>query len=184
MRAVIAIVGTCAALGLAACGQDEDPQEAASKEATQSADASTGDDRDKVDQGPRGADGGGGGNVPEKPGVEIATGDSEFGTILFDGDDQAIYLFDKETSERSECYGACAEAWPPVIAGGEPQAGKGVDAQLLGTTERDDGSAQVTYDGHPLYYYVDDPPGQVLCHDVVEFGGLWLVVQPNGDAVL
>ena len=61
--------------------------------------------------------------------------------------------------------------------------GSGVDAKLLGTTERDDGSTQVTYAGHPLYYYVDDPPGEVLCQNVEEFGGLWLVVEPSGDAV-
>jgi predicted lipoprotein with Yx(FWY)xxD motif len=116
-------------------------------------------------------------------GVEIATGESQFGTILFDGDDRAIYLFDKESSERSECYGACAEAWPPVLTDGEPEANAGVDAELIGTTERDDGSTQVTYAGHPLYYYVDDPRGEVLCHNVDEFGGLWLVVDPGGEAV-
>jgi predicted lipoprotein with Yx(FWY)xxD motif len=116
-------------------------------------------------------------------GVEITTGESQFGTILFDDDDRAIYLFDKESSERSECYGACAEAWPPVLTDGEPEASAGVDAELIGTTERDDGSTQVTYAGQPLYYYVDDPRGEVLCHNVDEFGGLWLVVDPGGEAV-
>ena len=47
-----------------------------------------------------------------------------------------------------------------------------VDPKLLGTTERDDGTTQATYDGRPLYYYVDDPPGEALCHNVFEFGGL------------
>ena len=116
-------------------------------------------------------------------GTSVKTADSEFGKILFDGKDQAIYLFEKEKSNKSECYGECAEAWPPVLTEGGPQAGTGADAALLGTTQRRDGTTQVTYKGHPLYYYVDDPPGEVLCHDVEEFGGLWLVVQPNGDAV-
>ena len=102
--------------------------------------------------------------------------------MLFNSEQQAIYLFDKEDSAASECYGACAEAWPPVLSDGEPVARSGVDRQLLGTIERDDGSTQITYGGHPLYYYAHEGPGQVLCHNVAEFGGLWLVVQPGGDA--
>ena len=97
--------------------------------------------------------------------------------------DQAIYLFDKEGGPKSECYGECAAAWPPVLTEGEPRAGAGTKAGLLGTTERDDGGTQVTYNGHPLYYYAHEGPGEVTCHDVDEFGGLWLVVDPAGDAV-
>ena len=115
--------------------------------------------------------------------VTVKTAGSDFGRILFDGDDQAIYLFDKEKSDRSECYGACAAAWPPVLTKGAPRAGGGVRTGLLGTTKRDDGTTQVTYNGHPLYYYVDDGPGEVLCNDVNEFGGLWLVVGPGGEPV-
>ena len=115
-------------------------------------------------------------------GTTIKTADSQFGQVLFDSDDRAVYYFDKEKSATSECYGACAQAWPPVLTKGEPQAGKGAQAGKLGTTERDDGTTQVTYDGHPLYYY-DEPAGQVSCHNVDEFGGLWLAVQPNGQAV-
>jgi predicted lipoprotein with Yx(FWY)xxD motif len=109
--------------------------------------------------------------------------DSQFGTILGDGRGQAVYLFDKERSSRSECYGHCAAAWPPVLAKGPPVAGKGVRKRLLGTTRRRGGKRQVTYDGHPLYYYVDDAPGRVLCHNVLEFGGLWLVLRPDGSPV-
>ncbi len=118
-----------------------------------------------------------------EPGVTIATADSQFGQVLFDGDDRAIYFFDKERSGRSECYGGCATAWPPVVTDGKPQAAAGAQTKLLGTVERDDGSTQVTYDGRPLYYYVDDPRGQLLCHGVEEFGGVWLAVQPDGAAV-
>jgi predicted lipoprotein with Yx(FWY)xxD motif len=124
-----------------------------------------------------------GGGGPKHSGTTIATSDSQFGTILFNDDEQAIYLFDKEEGERSECYGACAEAWPPVLTEGRPQAAVEADAKLLGTTERDDGTTQVTYGGHPLYYYAHEGPGEVLCHNVAEFGGLWLVLTPQGDAV-
>jgi predicted lipoprotein with Yx(FWY)xxD motif len=116
-------------------------------------------------------------------GATIKAADSQFGDVLFDGENQAIYYFDKESGQKSECYGACAEAWPPVLTEGEPRAGAGVQQGLLGTTQRDDGTTQVTYDGHPLYLYAHEGPNQVTCHDVSEFGGLWLAVQPNGEAV-
>lgn len=108
---------------------------------------------------------------------------SAYGTVIADGRGEAFYLFDKETSKRSRCYGACARAWPPVITKGKPRAGRGVKARLLGTTRRKNGKLQVTYKGHPLYYYVDDSPGQILCQNVEEFGGLWLVVKPSGNPV-
>lgn len=120
---------------------------------------------------------------PKPSGTELVATDSQFGSILFGPGQRAIYLFDKENSSESECYGACADAWPPVLTKGEPVAGGGLDQKKIGTTKRDDGTTQVTYGGHPLYYYVDDPPGQVLCHNVPGFGGLWLVVDPGGSAV-
>jgi predicted lipoprotein with Yx(FWY)xxD motif len=113
-------------------------------------------------------------------GIPLTTGDSDYGPMLFDQPGQAIYLFDKETAGRPDCYGDCASAWPPVLTSGSPQAVGGVRADLLGTVPRDDGSTQVTYAGHPLYYYAHEGPGEVLCHDVVEFGGRWLVVTPAG----
>jgi predicted lipoprotein with Yx(FWY)xxD motif len=70
-----------------------------------------------------------------------------------------------------------------VLAKGEPRAGRGARGSLLGTTRRRDGKLQVTYRGRPLYYYVDDGPGRVLCHNVEEFGGLWLVVRADGNPV-
>lgn len=108
---------------------------------------------------------------------------SEFGSVVADGRGEAFYLFDKEQGKRSQCYGACARAWPPVLTKGKPRAGKGVKAGLLGTTKRKNGKLQVTYKGQPLYYYVDDEPGLILCQNVDEFGGLWLVVKPNGNPV-
>ena len=110
----------------------------------------------------------------------IKTGDSEFGRILFDGTGQAIYLFDRETTRRPDCYGACAEAWPPVLTEGEPRPAGTVKSTLLGTTRRADGSTQATYAGHPLYFYAHEGKNEVLCHNVTEFGGLWLGVTPGG----
>ncbi len=109
--------------------------------------------------------------------------DSQFGRVLADRKGEAFYLFDKERTERSECYGDCATAWPPVLTKGRPRAGRGTTQSKLGTTKRRDGTLQVTYAGHPLYYYVHDSPGNILCQNVDEFGGLWLVVKPSGRPV-
>jgi predicted lipoprotein with Yx(FWY)xxD motif len=117
-------------------------------------------------------------------GVTVRAVRSQFGTILANGAGKAFYLFDKERSARSECYGECARAWPPVLTKGRPIAGRGIRASLLGTTRRRDGRLQVTYRGRPMYYYVADAPGRVLCQNVVEFGGRWLVVKPDGRPVL
>ena len=119
--------------------------------------------------------------TPPKAGTEIVVADSEFGPMLFSEDKQAIYLFDVETTEKPKCYGACADAWPPVLTSGEPVAGKAVNTSLLGTTKRTDGTTQVTYGGHPLYYYAHEGPGEVECHDIFLNGGNWYVVKPNGD---
>src|SRR5687768_7772932 len=79
--------------------------------------------------------------------TRIVVGDSEFGDMLFDAKQQAIYIFEKDPKGESACYGECAEAWPPVFTEGDPVAGDGIDASLLGTTERRDGKLQVTYAG-------------------------------------
>ena len=100
--------------------------------------------------------------------------------MLVDDRGQAIYLFDKEDGRTPECYRACAAAWPPVLTDGSPLAAGSVRSGLLSTTVRSDGAVQLTYAGHPLYYYAHERPGQVLCHDVTEFGGRWLVVTPAG----
>ena len=109
---------------------------------------------------------------------------TRFGTVLFDGRGRVLYGFTRDRrGGPSRCYGACAEAWPVYFAGRTLRAGKGVKRSLLGTTRRRDGRRQVTYNGWPLYYYVDDGVGQILCQNVDEFGGLWLVVRPGGQLV-
>ncbi|HKX13920.1 MAG TPA: hypothetical protein VJN19_01925 [Propionibacteriaceae bacterium] len=102
--------------------------------------------------------------------------------MLFDSTGQAIYLFDKEQTTKPECYGACAEAWPPVLTKGEPTAASGARQNLLGTTKRNGGATQVTYGGNPLYYYAHEGKNEVKCHNIQGFGGLWLVVTPAGQS--
>ena len=120
---------------------------------------------------------------PKRTGRVIKAVDSDYGRVLADRQGEALYLFDKEQSTTSRCHGACAEAWPPVLTKGTPRAGSGAAQRLLGTTRRRDGKLQVTYRGHPLYYFVRDTPGNITCQNVAEFGGLWLVVRPDGSPV-
>ncbi len=117
---------------------------------------------------------------PTAEGPTIVADDSEYGAMLYDATGQAIYLFDVETTVEPRCYDDCAAAWPPVFTDGEAVAGAGVDAPLLGTTERADGRLQVTYNDHPLYFYAHEGKHEVLCHDVFLNGGNWYVVQPDG----
>ena len=116
-------------------------------------------------------------------GKKVTLHDSDYGRILADGKGRALYLFTKD-DEKSRCYGDCAKAWPPFITKGKPRARGNVKADLLGTVKRRNGKKQVTYKGHPLYYYVGDTePGQVLCQAVLEYGGYWYVVKRSGEPV-
>jgi predicted lipoprotein with Yx(FWY)xxD motif len=119
---------------------------------------------------------------PAASGPVITTTGSAHGTVLVDGRRQAIYLFDREAGRTPRCYGACADAWPPVLAKGDAQARRQVRGGLLGTVPRRNGTRQVTYAGHPLYFYAHEGPGQLLCHDISEYGGRWLAVTPRGVA--
>jgi predicted lipoprotein with Yx(FWY)xxD motif len=109
----------------------------------------------------------------------LATASSSFGTILVDGDGLTLYVFDNDSGGESSCYDACADTWPPVT--GTATAGDGVDASLIGTTERTDGTTQVTYNGRPLYLYAaDNVAGDVNGQGV---GEVWWVVGPDGEAI-
>jgi len=123
--------------------------------------------------------------VAGSPGASptVTVRSSEYGRVLFDGSKRALYAFTSDLRGRSACYGACAKAWPPYVVRGSLRAGAGTKSSLLSTTRRRDGSRQATYAGRPLYTYVHDPVGRILCQNVREFGGLWLVVQPSGRLV-
>jgi predicted lipoprotein with Yx(FWY)xxD motif len=114
-------------------------------------------------------------------GPRVTLRDSQLGPVLFDGRNRALYFFTRDARNRSRCYGECAVAWPPFYAKGRPRAARGVDQSLLGTVKRRDGRRQVTYKGQPLYFYIDDPRGQVLCNNVPEFGGTWYALNSKGD---
>jgi len=103
---------------------------------------------------------------------------------LVGGDGRALYLFEGDMGSTSTCKGECAADWPPLTASGVPTAGSGVDQSLLGTTKRADGTTQVTYNGHPLYYYEGDKgPGTALGQDVSAFGAKWYVLSAKGSKI-
>ncbi len=117
-------------------------------------------------------------------GVTITTREvGGFGRVLVDGRGLPLYYFTRDRGATSRCYGACATAWPVTYAKGTPVARGGVKRSLLGRHRRSDGRFQVTYAGRPLYFYVSDRPGVALCHNVREYGGLWLLVRASGRRV-
>ena len=115
--------------------------------------------------------------------VSVAS-NAKLGTILVDGSGRTLYLFEKDTAPQSTCYAACATFWPPLLTNAAPVAGTGVNASLLGTTKRTDGTLEVTYSGHPLYYVVTDHnPGDASGQDVNNFGAGWYVLGPDGNKI-
>lgn len=114
-------------------------------------------------------------------GTAIKTAHTSLGTVLTDGKGITVYLFEKDTGTKSACYSACAAAWPPVLTTSEPVAGPGARAALLGTVRRINGKTQVTYAGHPLYYFsASTKAGQVNGQGVNAFGAHWDAVRPSG----
>lgn len=106
---------------------------------------------------------------------------TRFGRVIHEKNSGLVaYLFTRDRKDRSRCYGACAKAWPPVKTRKRPVAGSGLQQKHLRTISRRGGGKMVSYRGKPLYFYEDDSPGVILCHDVFEFGGDWLVVKKNG----
>jgi predicted lipoprotein with Yx(FWY)xxD motif len=113
-----------------------------------------------------------------------AATNAKLGQILVDGNGMTVYLFVADTGTASTCYTSCAQIWPPVLTTGAPQAGTGAQASLLGTTTRTDGKIEVTYAGHPLYYFLQDKQaGDTTGQGVNGFGALWWVLSPSGAAM-
>lgn len=106
------------------------------------------------------------------------------GTVLTNSDGMTLYLFEADTGTTSACTGACAQSWPPVTTSGNATGTMGATSSMLGTTARDDGTTQVTYNGHPLYTYAGDTSsGTASGQGINAFGGLWYVVNTTGNAV-
>jgi predicted lipoprotein with Yx(FWY)xxD motif len=117
-------------------------------------------------------------------GTHVVVAKSPLGRILVDSKGITLYDFPPDRGTTSVCYGACAALWPPLLTHGTPVAGPGARASLLGTTKRKDGKLQVTYGGHPLYYFVTDRrPGQTTGQGVNQFGGPWWVISPAGKEI-
>lgn len=123
-------------------------------------------------------------STPTSPATIGIANDARLGQFLVDGSGRTLYLFKQDKSTTSTCYGPCAQFWPPLLTNGAPHAGSGVNAGLIGTSKRTDGSFEVTYGGHPLYYVVTDHnPGDTTGQGVNNFGAPWDVVGPDGKAI-
>jgi predicted lipoprotein with Yx(FWY)xxD motif len=117
-------------------------------------------------------------------GAKVAIARSSLGKILVDSKGKTLYDFPPDKGTTSVCYGACAALWPPFTTSGKPVAGPGVRQSLLGTTRRKDGKLEVTYNRHPLYYYVADrKAGQTTGQGLNQFGGPWWVISPAGKEI-
>ena len=118
-------------------------------------------------------------------GPVVSTATTSLGRVLVDGRGHTLYLFGKDRNGKSACSGACAVAWPPLIATAKPRAGARVEASRLGTTRRADGRLQVTYNRHPVYTFVKDTKkGQTNGEGLTAFGGTWDALSAAGAKVV
>jgi predicted lipoprotein with Yx(FWY)xxD motif len=114
--------------------------------------------------------------------LEVAS--SSLGSILVNSTGRTLYLFKADVGAKSACTGACATAWPPLLATGKPTAGTGLTASKLATITRSDGTQQVTYNGHPVYLFIKDKkPGQTTGQGVTAFGAAWYALTPAGNQI-
>jgi predicted lipoprotein with Yx(FWY)xxD motif len=188
------------ALGVAACGGDDQPvrgqADDGAAQPTEPTNAGPGEGSEAESEEPGGkSTETGGAALARRPAGEdglrvpatrarIVAKESAFGRVLFDANGQVVYAFENDRRNKSNCTSEdCVEAWPPVLTRQKPSAGEGVDARLLGTVRRSDGRLQVTYNNRPLYFYEHESPGEIKCHNVDLHGGLWWVVTPRGDPV-
>jgi predicted lipoprotein with Yx(FWY)xxD motif len=159
-------LGLFGLLGLAACGDDDDDSAtdttSTTTETTEAAETTTTEDA-----------------APAEGASTVATADIDLGTILVDGEGRTLYLFMPDAQGASMCLDSCATTWPPLA--GPATAGDGIDQALLSTTDRPDGSAQVTYNGWPLYHFASDAvAGDTNGQGV---GTIWYVVDASGNAI-
>jgi predicted lipoprotein with Yx(FWY)xxD motif len=128
-----------------------------------------------------------GGAVPGSNGgpAGVKLDSSQLGHYLVDAQGHTLYLFEGDQKGESYCSGACASVWPPFETESAPKSMSGISASALGTIKRDDGELQVTYRGHPLYYYAADAstPDREKGEDVKQFGASWYLVGQNGKPV-
>ena len=113
----------------------------------------------------------------------VSTGKAgDLGQVIVNSEGMTLYDFHKDKGTTSSCYGACESAWPPLSTSGKAQAKGGAQEAMLGTTERKDGTMQVTYNGHPLYTFAEDKKaGEANGNDFSAFGAQWYALTPNGE---
>jgi predicted lipoprotein with Yx(FWY)xxD motif len=117
-------------------------------------------------------------------GVTVALRRTRLGLVLVGPSGLTLYMFTRDRGGVSSCYGGCASIWPALVSSGTPRAGPGVRSSLLHSTRRRGGALQVSYAGHPLYYYAGDgTPGQTSGEGLDQFGGLWWALSSSGEAV-
>jgi predicted lipoprotein with Yx(FWY)xxD motif len=190
-RRLLALLCSLALL-LAACGDDDASDDAGGDTAATTDDAGAGGDEvddadggetdgdggdDTADDAAEGGDAGGAGTdgAGEAATVEVADGD--LGEVLVDADGMTLYLFTSDSEDSSSCSDVCADTWPPLT--GDAVAGDGIDAEALSTFERDDGTTQLSYHGHPLYLFAGDTaPGDTEGHGLTDS---WFAVTPDGE---
>lgn len=158
-RSALGAAAAVCVLVLAACGGAQQSTGTGIQSSTQDGSTSAGD------------------GAPQTVTITVRTG--EFGDYLVDSSGATVYLYTKDSQGASKCSAGCLKIWPAVL--GTPQAGEGVDASKLGTIQRESGKAQLTYAGHPLYYYAKDTaPGQIAGQGVKD---VWYLVSPDGTAI-
>ena len=115
-------------------------------------------------------------------GSAVTLRQTSVGQTLVDANGRTLYLFEADKRNVSTLSAAGRAVWPPFTSGAKVKAGGGAQAAKLGTTTGQ-GIKQVTYNGHPLYYYVGDhAPGDTRGQHLKEFGALWFVLSANGNA--
>ena len=119
-----------------------------------------------------------------RAGTIVQAHTSSLGRLLTDGNGRALYLFEADKPNVSKLSAAGLSIWPPLAATGKPQATSGALAAKIGTITGADGKPQVSYDRHPLYYYVGDTkPGQTSGQGLNQFGAEWYVLAPSGNKI-
>jgi predicted lipoprotein with Yx(FWY)xxD motif len=114
----------------------------------------------------------------------VGISNTGIGQVLVNTQGRTLYLFKADQGTKSACTGACAAAWPPLLAKGKPTLGKGINASLVGTAMRPEGTTQVTFNGHPLYLFAhDQKAGETNGQGVSAFGAAWFALNSAGNQV-
>jgi len=176
----MAVAAAALAVGVAAagCGSSSNNSSSSAPLASAGTNASGGSGRSY-------GYGGGSTQTPAASAVTLQLASSPLGRILVDQDGKTLYLFEADGMNKSNCNGGCLALLPPVTTNGKATAGSGASAALIGSSMRSDGSSQVTYAGHPVYWFSGDTKaGDTNGEGLTDFGGAWYAVSPAGNAVV